>query len=167
MNEPGKFSRIFSFPNPVNEFAARWVAAMVLVLSLATIISGELWLLAFLTYGFVARVATGPTLSPIGLIATRVLIPLTGNNNRPTAGPPKRFAQTIGLVFSVTALTLYFAVDSATPYRALLGTLSIFAALECIVGFCAGCFMFGWLMRWGVIPESVCQACLEYLPETA
>jgi len=74
---------ILSFPNPVNEVAARSVAGMVLALALATILTGEPWLLLFLVYGFVARVLTGPTLSPIGLIATRLVVPLLNIPEKP------------------------------------------------------------------------------------
>ena len=70
---------IFSFPNPVNEVAARMVAGMVLTLTLAIILTGQSWLAAVLVYGFLARVATGPTLSPMGLLATRVLATCIGN----------------------------------------------------------------------------------------
>ena len=81
----------FSFPNPVNEVAARLVAGMVVALSLTILISGQSWLIAVLAYGFLARVATGPTLSPMGLLATRVLAPRLARP-RPVPGPPKRFA---------------------------------------------------------------------------
>jgi hypothetical protein len=33
------------------------------------------------------------------------------------------------------------------------------AALESLAGFCIGCAVFGVLMRRGIIPESVCEAC--------
>jgi hypothetical protein len=158
---------VFSFPNPVNEIAARGVAAMVVALTLATIFADQWWLLAILVYGFAARVTTGPTLSPLGLISTRVLVPLLGNPSRPTPGPPKQFAQAVGLAFSVTALVLFLLVDSSVPYRAVLGVLAGFAFLESGVGFCAGCFVFGWLMKWGVIPASICEECLLYEPAAA
>ena len=45
---------VFSFPHPVNESAARLVAGMVAMLSLAIIISDAYWLLPVLTYGFLA-----------------------------------------------------------------------------------------------------------------
>ena len=73
---------LFSFPNPVNEYAARMVAGMVLTIALAIIIFSAYWLLPILAYGFVARVVSGPTLSPMGLLATRVLVPLLGNHAR-------------------------------------------------------------------------------------
>ena len=66
---------VFSFPNPVNEVAARIVAGMVLALTLAIVLTGQSWLMFVLAYGFLARVATGPTLSPMGTLATRVLAP--------------------------------------------------------------------------------------------
>ena len=150
---------VFSFPNPVNEVAARLVAAMVVALCLTIVLSGHLWLTVALAYGFLARVATGPTLSPMGLLATRVLAPRLGDQ-RPVPGPPKRFAQTVGLIFSSTALVTHFVVGSSVATVSVLTVLTVFASLEAFVGFCAGCFVFNHLMRWGVIPESVCKECL-------
>ncbi len=149
---------ILSFPNPVNEVAARSVAGMVLALALATILTGEPWLLLFLVYGFVARVLTGPTLSPIGLIATRLVVPLLNIPEKPVPGPPKRFAQFVGLVVSSVGAALFIWV-SPIAGKSVLGVLAVFAALESGFGFCAGCFVFGYLMRWGLIPEAVCLAC--------
>ena len=150
---------VFSFPNPVNEVAARTVAAMVVALCLTIILSGQLWLTVVLAYGFLARVATGPTLSPMGQLATRVLAPRLGPS-RPYPGPPKRFAQAVGLAFSSAALVLHFAFGASLAATGALVVLTIFASLEAFAGFCAGCFVFNRLMRWGVIPESVCQECL-------
>ncbi len=111
---------MFDFPNPVNEKAARTVAAGVLVLCCSTIVltparrSGWLWLTVPLAYGFLARVATGPTLSPLGQLATRVVAPRLGAA-RLVPGPPKRFAQAIGATLSVAAavLGLGFGFDGA------------------------------------------------------
>src|SRR5947199_1025341 len=92
---------IIGFPNPVNEKAARTVAGGVLVLSIATLVlsvtAGHawLWIVAPLALGFYARVLTGPKLSPLGQLATRVVAPRLGEP-RLVAGPPKRFAQAIG-----------------------------------------------------------------------
>ena len=150
---------VFSFPNPVNEVAARIVAGMVLALTLAIVLTGQSWLMFVLAYGFLARVATGPTLSPMGILATRVLAPRVAKR-RLVPGPPKRFAQTVGLVFSVTALALYYGVGSTVAANGVLAVLGVFAFLEAFVGFCAGCFVFNNLIRWGLIPESVCRECV-------
>tara|TARA_Y100001960_G_scaffold74327_1_gene79144 strand:+ start:1359 stop:1847 length:489 start_codon:yes stop_codon:yes gene_type:complete len=149
---------LFSFPDPVNDYAARFVAAMVVILTLSFLVTANIWVLIFILYGFLARVLTGPTLSPIGLIATKILVPLFGNPEKLVPGPPKRFAQAIGLVFSAAALiTLLFSEISATRY--LIGILGFFASLEAFVGFCTGCYVFGWLIRFRLIPESVCESC--------
>lgn len=149
---------LFSFPDPVNDYAARFVAAMVVILTLSFLVTPNIWVLIFILYGFLARVLTGPTLSPIGLIATKILVPLFGNPEKLVPGPPKRFAQAIGLVFSAAALiALLFSEISATRY--LIGILGFFASLEAFVGFCTGCYVFGWLIRFRLIPESVCESC--------
>lgn len=63
---------VFSFPHPVNEVAARAVAGMVVALTVVIIVTDLRWLMFVLAYGFLARVLTGPNLSPMGLLATRV-----------------------------------------------------------------------------------------------
>ena len=151
-------NNLFSFPNPVNEFSARFVAGMVSILTIAAIVTENQFVAGFLLYGFLARVATGPTLSPMGLLATRVIVPVLGNPTKLVAGPPKRFAQTIGLVFSATAFIMLM-LDFVLIFQITLSILVIFALLESLAGFCAGCFVFNYLMKWKIIPQSVCESC--------
>ena len=99
----GATRRLFSFPNPVNEVSARLVAGGVVVIAVLTITLDLKWGTAVLAYGFVARVLSGPTLSPLGQLVTRVITPRLHIAERPVAGPPKRFAQGMGVAFSVTA----------------------------------------------------------------
>ena len=150
---------VFSFPNPVNEVAARVVAGIVVIISLAYVATGESWILLVLAYGFLARVASGPTLSPAGILATRVLAPRLGKPKL-VPGPPKRFAQFVGLVFTILALVSHFALDAVVVAKASIAILTLFASLESFAGFCAGCYVFNLLMRWGLIPESVCRECV-------
>jgi hypothetical protein len=151
---------VFSFPNPVNELAARTVAAGVSVMGVAALASGQPWILVPLAYGFWARVLAGPTFSPLGQLATRVVAPRLGAP-RPVAGPPKRFAQAIGAVFSSTALVLWYGFGWATATWVVVGLLTTAAFLESAFGICLGCIAFGALMRAGVIPEEVCAACAD------
>ena len=71
----GKVRALFSFPNPVNEVSARLVAAGVVVMCVLTIAFDLKWATAVIAYGFVARVLTGPSLSPLGQLMTRVVTP--------------------------------------------------------------------------------------------
>lgn len=59
---------VFDFPNPVNEYAARCTAGLVVLLSAATLFaSGDLRIIlaSILTFGFALRVAGGPRYSPL------------------------------------------------------------------------------------------------------
>ena len=150
---------LFSFPNPVNEVSARLVAGGVVLLSLATIVFDQPWLTLLIAYGFIARVATGPTLSPLGQLVTKVITPRLPVEPRPVAGPPKRFAQGVGVVFSVTAAVLAVGFGLHTAAYVVLGVLVFFATLESAFGLCVGCKVFALLMRAGVVPQEVCERC--------
>jgi hypothetical protein len=155
-----KIASFFSFPDPVNEVSARLVAGGVVVMSLAALIVDEhaKWLLVVLAYGFVARMLTGPTMSPLGQFVTRVITPRTGFAEKFVPGPPKRFAQAMGVTFSVAALVLtLLGYDLAA--RVVLAMLLTAAILESVFALCLGCKVFALLMRAGVIPESVCVRC--------
>ena len=65
----------------------------------------------------------------------------------------------MGLAFSTTALGLHFGLGLTGPATAVLGVLLCFASLEAFLGFCGGCFVFGYLMRWGLIPQETCEKC--------
>ena len=112
---------LFRFPNPVNEVSARLVAAGVVVMCAATLAFDQRWIIVPLAYGFVARVLTGPTLSPLGQFVTRVLTPALPFAEKLVPGPPKRFAQGIGAFLSVTALVLAFGFDETTAAYVCVG----------------------------------------------
>ena len=156
---PGRLTGLFSFPNPVNEVSARLVAAGVVLMGLAALTFDLRWLTLVIAYGFWARVLTGPTLSPLGLLVTRVVTPRLPFPPRPVAGPPKRFAQGLGVVFSTTAVILAFGFDRWGPAQVVLSLLVGAAFLESAFAFCLGCKTFGFLMRSGIIPEAVCERC--------
>ena len=156
VDAPPAAEGLFSFPNPVNEVAARLVAGVVCVLACVTLLTGWHWLTVVLAIGFWARVLTGPTLSPLGRAAV-ALAPRIADA-RPVPGPPKRFAQGIGAALSTLAVVGWSAGVSwlvVVPVAAI-----VFAAgLESVFAFCLGCKVFSLLTRVGVIPASVCEAC--------
>jgi hypothetical protein len=151
---------LIGFPNPVNEKAARTVAAGVVILSAMTLVTGWYWLTIPLAYGFWARVLTGPRLSPLGWSAQNLIAPRLGPP-RPVPGPPKRFAQAMGAAMSSTALVLGLVLGLGTAADVVLGLLVVAAVLESALGLCLGCRVFALLMALGLVPEEICADCAD------
>ncbi|CAN5466477.1 DUF4395 domain-containing protein [soil metagenome] len=149
---------LLEFPNPVNEKAARSVAAGVLVMAVLALSTQWLWLTAVLVVGFALRVASGPRFSPLGQLATRLVAPRLGQPKL-VPGPPKRFAQAVGLTVTGIAAIAWFGFGSALVTNVALALIVVAAGLESILGICLGCIGFGYLMRAGLISADVCEAC--------
>jgi hypothetical protein len=150
---------VFGFPRTINEKAARVVAGVVAVTAAVALALHAEWLLIPLAYGFWARVLTGPTLSPLGRLASRVVAPRLGPP-KTVSGPPKRFAQAIGATLT-TAGAIAWALGATTPADVLLAMLLVAATLESVFALCLGCQIFGLLMRAGLVPDEVCAECTD------
>ena len=169
---------LFRFPDPVNETSARLVAAFVVAEAVVFLVTREAWMLVPLTYGFLARVATGPTLSPVGQFVTRVATPrvegrIRGRNpdfrSRQVPGRPKRFAQAIGLAVTASA-SIAWVLDARAAALALIGLLAVAATLEAAFAICLGCIAYSAI--WGCadcddISERLRQALIEARREAA
>ena len=155
----------FGFPNPVNETSARIVAAGAVVMGALFVATGNGWILVPLTYGFIARVLSGPKFSPLGRIATQVITPRLSFKHRLVPGPPKRFAQGVGAAFTITASILYLA-GAYGASQIVIAALVVAAFLESAFAVCLGCIAFGYLMKFGVIPQSVCEECNNFTPRS-
>jgi hypothetical protein len=151
---------MFSFPNPVNEKAARVVAGVVAITGVVILLTGWPWLLVVVAYGFWARVLTGPTLSPLGRLAMRVVAPRLGPPKY-VAGPPKRFAQGIGAALTSVAAVLALGFGLETAADVLTGMLVVAATLESAFALCLGCRIFALLMSAGLIPAETCERCAD------
>src|SRR3954454_20007911 len=149
---------MFSFPNPVNEKAARIVAGVVAITGVVVLVTGAHWLLVPLAYGFWARVLTGPTLSPLGRLSMRVIAPRLGAPKY-VPGPPKRFAQGIGAALTSVAAVLALGFGLHTAADVLTAMLVVAATLESVFALCLGCQIFALLMRAGLVPEEACARC--------
>ena len=154
----GRMTKRFPFPNPANETSARLVAAGVVLISTTFLLTNSTLVLVALAYGFAARVAAGPAFSPLAIFVTRVVTPKLKFNHKFVPGPPKRFAQTIGLVFSSSALLLAL-LDFSLATKLVIAGLIFAALLESVFAICLGCIAFSYLMKLGAIPESVCESC--------
>jgi hypothetical protein len=150
---------VISFPRVINEKAARTVAGVVAITGVVALATGWHWLLIPLAYGFWARVLTGPKLSPLAQLATKVVAPRLGAP-KDVAGPPKRFAQGMGAAITTLGV-LALALGWTTVTTVLLTMLVVAATLESAFAICVGCQVFAALMRAGVIPETVCLECAD------
>ena len=150
---------MLGFPRVINEKAARTVAAFVALTGVVALATGAHWLLVPLAYGFWARVLTGPRLSPLALLASRVVAPRLGPP-RDVAGPPKRFAQGMGAAMTTLGVAA-LALGWGTVTTVLLAALVVAATLEAGLGLCIGCRIFAGLIRAGIVPETVCVECAD------
>jgi hypothetical protein len=153
--------RISRFPNIVDDVTVRLIAGVVLVLAVVALAAHQWWLYAVLAADFVLRAGWGPSASPVAIVVSRWIRPRVAAAPRYTAGPPKRFAAAIGAVLTVAATVLWLAGTTSVPVVVIGAVMVVFPALEAIAGVCVGCTVFGWLMRLGVIPESVCVECAD------
>lgn len=146
------------YPDIVNENVTRIVASTVVFFGVISLLFPNEYTLGILFLGFLLRVSYGPKLEPFVILTSRFLVPWLKISFVPVPGPPKRFAQTIGFLFSLTSIILYYQ-GYLMSYQIVLATLVFFASLESFLGWCAGCFMFGLLMKVGLIPEEICERC--------
>ena len=157
---PTGMSSPFSFPRVVDEVTVRLVAAQVLVVSTLAVATGWLWLFGLLAVDFALRVAFGPR-SPLAQVALTVLRPLVPAAPRPTAGPPKRFAASIGIVCSVLVVLFAYPLGWTVAAWVVAAMMVLFPLLESALGLCVGCLLFSGLMRVGLVPEAVCVECAD------
>lgn len=150
-------ARISRFPNIVDDVSVRLIAGVVLLLGTVALAAHQWWLYGVLAVDFVLRAGWGPSASPLALVVKRVR-PHVHVAARYTAGPPKRFAAAVGAVLT-TAATVLWLTGASVPVVVIGAVMVIFPALEALAGICVGCLVFGWLMRVGIIPESVCLDC--------
>ena len=136
------WSAVFAFPNPVNEYAARITAGLVVLLAGATLLTGSGWGLAVIAAGFWLRVLFGPRISPAG--------PAVRQGPRAAAGPGTPGARTAEAFRAGHGHGgLHHGADPVRRrcrpggldccWRVLIAA----ASLEAFAGFCLGCVIFG------------------------
>jgi len=149
------------FPRILDDVTVRLVAGVVLVVTLAALVTGQWWLYAPLGLDFALRAGIGPQASPLAIVVSRLVRPRVRAARRPTAGPPKRFAALVGAVMSVAVLALWVSGTAPTLLLVVGVAMVLFPALEALLGICVGCLVFTGLMRLGLVPESVCLECAD------
>lgn len=179
-DSPNVIGSLFEFPNTVDGRVIRWTGCQVFVI---TVIIAALaykeeksykWLSVGLLTDFCLRLYGGAGISPLGsnamfitalwdLLGPRVL----GKKTGPVwgAGPPKQFAVFVGLVFSALIVVLQFT-DKWRGVTVVAAILAFFAGLESFINFCAGCWVFGYAIRFKIVPDTVYMVHINSLAET-
>ncbi len=146
-------------PFRVKEQDVRGVAIQVFILSVLSIYTLSVIPVIFLIVDFFIRAFLSPKYSLLALTSRKVVGKLLKFRNRIVIFKPKRFAAGIGLFMSLVSL-VFISFGYATLGIITLGILSLFSFLEAIFKFCAGCKIFGLLMKIGLISEDECIDCV-------
>jgi hypothetical protein len=128
-----------------NESKVRLTAFFVLVLVITFLLIKLLLIPVILVIDFGLRSFNLGKYSPLAYISD-LLVKTLKLPIIPVYLPPKRFAARIGLLFSVVILILHlFKPEAVLPVAVVL---AFFAALESLLGFCAGCYVYTFLQRF-------------------
>ncbi len=140
-----KFDMPFELSCPVdfkkvNENKVRLTAAGVLILGII-FATTKLWFIpAFLIFDFTLRAFDLGKYSLLHKLSD-LFISAFEIKNKPVAQAPKVFAAQVGLLFS-TLILLSLVIGYTTLSFSLVSVLILFAFLESVFGFCAGCYVY-------------------------
>lgn len=123
-----------------SESKIRLTAFFVLLIIVTYLITGYGPAPLFLLLDFTLRAFGLNQYSPLGFLAGRIAIALK-LPVKPVYMLPKRFAARVGFVFCLAITILHYADYEIAA--AILGfVIAIFAALESLANFCAGCYVY-------------------------
>lgn len=143
--------------DPRGQRFAATLTTVVFAVALIAAPSALAWALLLGQLGvFVSAVALGPSRSPYALLFKRLLKPRLGPPTELEDAAPPRFAQGVGLGFTVVALTAV-AVGLQPLFLAAAGMALAAAFLNAAFSFCLGCEMY-LLLKRVTLPESVRRA---------
>jgi len=131
-------------PERIDENRVRVTALSVVTLMGAYFLTGYVIFPAFLAVDFYIRAFTKLTYSPLSWIS-HIFVKSFGTQPVWISKAPKIFAARIGLL--LTILTTIAAILGLPMVAYVAGsTLVIFAFLECGVNFCAGCWVYTYVV---------------------
>lgn len=146
-------------PFRVSEPVVRGVAVQVLILSIITIVSRSYVPAVVLIIDFFIRSILHPRWSLLALVSRKLIVPVAGFRRKQVIFKPKRFAAFIGLTMSALTVLLFLRGYS-TAGLLVISILALFSSLEAFFRFCAGCKIFGLLMKLGLVKEDECPDCV-------
>jgi hypothetical protein len=106
-------------------------------------------------FDFTLKVFAGPRWSPVSRLAQWIVRRQTPEY---VGAIQKRFAWSIGFMLASTMTILLFLFGVVGPVNLIICAVCLtFMFMESAFGICAGCTLYQWLQRWGVIPVPAVQ----------
>lgn len=133
----------------VNEYHARIIAALVLLLALLFLYTAHWLIPALLCIDFFQRAFFSGRFSLLALVAAGIE-KLFRIGYKATDQAPKRFAAQVGFLFSDMIL-ICFVLDLTNAAIGLSVVLAVFAFLESVFAFCAGCHVYTFLRKLDLV----------------
>ena len=119
------------------------VAVQVTIIMLLALYNNYLYLLLFLAIDFAIRAFTH--LPSLSAIAAKWFLNATKQKPKLIFSPPKKFAATIGFIFSLSTVILLL-LDWRNAAWIVGGVLTLCAFLEAVFNICVGCYLYNWLI---------------------
>ena len=128
-------------------------ACVVVLTGLAFLLNSPI--IVLITAIIMALAALVPAASPFKLVYQRVVLPLRLLRPRVVEDDPAphRFAQGVGATFLIVSSLLLFLTHLTILGWILDLIVFVLAGINLTVGFCAGCFVYYWLGRFGLLPR--------------
>lgn len=124
----------------------RFGALLTMVMFAVVLVTGNIWVLVVQAVVFACGAMLGLPRSPYGLLYKWLVRPRIGAPAELEAAAPPRFAQAVGLFFSVIGIIGY--ASSVTPLGMAAVAAGLLAAvLNGIFGICLGCEMYLLIIR--------------------
>ncbi len=130
----------------VNEKVVRCNALLTILLVATAIFLESHLLLLLLVADFYVRAFTTLRTSPLTYISMNIVLWLK-LELKTIDKAPKIFAARLGFLMSLTILVLFLG-GLLNAALGVAGILSLFALLELTIGFCAGCYIYSFVLVW-------------------
>jgi len=150
---------LFYFPHTLNGTAVRGRGLCVVTICLLTITFGLVeeytrwtgWLNILLSCDYFVIILCGGAASPLAAFGNCLTFCLPEKFN---AGAPKQFAAFLGLMFSGIA-GAFLVAEQRWVGIIVSAMLCGAASLETFLDFCAGCWMFGMMIQFKILPPTM------------
>lgn len=128
----------------INERVTRFNALFTIIMVAAGIYFQSALILLVLATDFYIRAFTSLKTSPISYISQNV-VAILKLDRKPIDKAPKIFAARLGFLMSLL-IVLFSFTGGQTVALAIAGVLTLFASLELLFGFCAGCYVYSYIV---------------------